>query len=56
MNRVNHIRVSSKVEANVAPSEVLEALKEQIFNLKPQVIQNILVPIMRRLPEAFKLT
>ena len=34
MNRVDHIRVSSKVEANVASSEVLEALKKQIFHLK----------------------
>ena len=34
MNSINHIRVSSQIEANVAPSEVLEALKKQIFHLK----------------------
>ena len=34
MNCVHHVRIRSKVEANVAPSEVLEALKQQIFNLE----------------------
>ena len=34
MNCVHHVRIRSKVEANMAPSEVLEALKQQIFNLE----------------------
>ena len=34
MNCVHHVRISSKVEANMASSEVLEALKQQIFNLE----------------------
>ena len=33
MNGINHIRVGSKIEANVAPGEILEALKKQIFDL-----------------------